>query len=476
MELSPRIIQGGMGAGVSSWRLARAVSSLGQLGVVSGVALEVLLARRLQDGDKDGSVRGALERFPIRETAERIYQKYFVRGGKPEAEPYRATPMHSIRENKSLAELCMVGNFVEVFLARQGHDNPVGINYLEKIQLPHLPSIYGAMLAGVACVIVGAGIAVRMPGVLDQFAHHEPASYEIQVTGASAESPTLVSFDPSHHTAALPDLERPAFLSIVSSNAVASTMVKRSNGRVDGFIVERFDAGGHNAPPRGRLQLDALGQPLYGEKDGVSIEKLRELGLPFWLAGGQARPENLRAALAMGASGIQVGTAFALCEESGLRAEYRAALLEKAAAGQATVFTDPLASPTGFPFKVASLEGTLSEPDVYDARKRVCDLGFLREAYLTTSGSIGYRCPAEPVEAWVAKGGDAAGTAGRKCLCNALLADIGLQQVRRDGYLEPPLITAGDDLRDISRFVAPGATSYTAREVVEALVAGVTAI
>ena len=39
MNNSPLIIQGGMGAGVSNWRLARAVSEQGQLGVVSGIAL-----------------------------------------------------------------------------------------------------------------------------------------------------------------------------------------------------------------------------------------------------------------------------------------------------------------------------------------------------------------------------------------------------------------------------------------------------
>jgi len=36
----PRIIQGGMGIAVSDWRLARAVSRLGQLGVVSGTAID----------------------------------------------------------------------------------------------------------------------------------------------------------------------------------------------------------------------------------------------------------------------------------------------------------------------------------------------------------------------------------------------------------------------------------------------------
>ena len=57
----PRIIQGGMGAGISDWRLARAVAAAGQLGVVSGTALDSILARRLQMGDPEGHLRRALD-------------------------------------------------------------------------------------------------------------------------------------------------------------------------------------------------------------------------------------------------------------------------------------------------------------------------------------------------------------------------------------------------------------------------------
>ena len=54
-----------MGVGISNWRLASAVSRLGQLGVVSGTALDQVLARRLQDGDPGGHVRRSLARFPV---------------------------------------------------------------------------------------------------------------------------------------------------------------------------------------------------------------------------------------------------------------------------------------------------------------------------------------------------------------------------------------------------------------------------
>ncbi|MCM2315102.1 MAG: nitronate monooxygenase, partial [Thermoanaerobaculia bacterium] len=456
--------------GVSSWKLARAVSSLGQLGVVSGIALDTLLARRLQDGDGEGNVRRALESFPVREMAERIWQKYFVAGGKAPEEPYQTVPMHSVKDTRTLSELCIVGNFVEVFLAREGHDNPVGINYLEKIQLPHLPSIYGAMLAGVTCVLMGAGIATRIPGVLDRLANHQPVSYELQVTGNEGQDAVVALFDPAEFFDGLPPLPRPRFFPIISSNVLATTMIKRSNGRVDGFIVEGPTAGGHNAPPRGQLRLNDAGEPQYGEKDEVDLDKLKSLGLPFWLAGGQATREKLQEALALGAAGVQVGTAFALCEESGLREDLKSAILRDAASGHARVLTDRHASPTGFPFKVAQLASTLSEPQVYEARQRVCDLGFLREVFRKPDGQIGYRCAAEPVDAYVAKGGDAEATEGRKCLCNALLANVGMGQIRRDGTVELPLVTAGDDISTIARFIRPGEATYSAKDVIEALV------
>ncbi len=82
MKNHPTIIQGGMGAGVSSWRLARAVGRAGQLGVVSGTALDQILVRRLQDGDPSGQVRHGLDHFPFPETAERIWRTYYIAGGK----------------------------------------------------------------------------------------------------------------------------------------------------------------------------------------------------------------------------------------------------------------------------------------------------------------------------------------------------------------------------------------------------------
>ena len=115
----PVIIQGGMGAGVSNWRLAQAVSRLGQLGVVSGTALDQILARRLQDGDSGGHTRRGLDAFPDRAMADRVWREYFIPGGRGERTPYRAVPPLTKDNPRELVELCIVANFVEVYLARQ---------------------------------------------------------------------------------------------------------------------------------------------------------------------------------------------------------------------------------------------------------------------------------------------------------------------------------------------------------------------
>jgi len=466
----PKIIQGGMGVGVSNWRLAQTVSKLGQLGVVSGTALDSLFVRRLADGDLGGYMRRGLDAFPFPDMARRIWAEYFTPGGKPADAPYPALPMHQRNSPRKVIELCMVSNFVEVFLAKEGHKNPVGINFLEKVQMPHLASIYGAMLAGVGYVLMGAGIPLHIPGVLDAFAAHHMAEYKLQVTGAGAEMDTFMRLNPADYAEGpLPILHRPRFLAIISSNTLANTMLRRANGPVNGFVIESPTAGGHNAPPRGKLQLNEAGEPVYGERDQVNLAEMRTLGVPFWLAGGYGNPEKLREALDEGAAGIQVGTAFAFSRESGMRADLKHKLIGQAIAGTGQVFTDPVASPTGFPFKVAQLEGTSSSFPIYQERKRVCDLGYLREPYAPSEGKIAYRCSAEPVDNYVAKGGKIEDTVGRKCLCNALMANIGHEQVRKDGSVEPPLITVGDDLNTIAQYLEPGQDSYSATHVVETL-------
>jgi nitronate monooxygenase len=466
----PRIIQGGMGIGVSSWELARAVSRLGHLGVVSGTAVDTVMIRRLQDGDEGGHVRRAMRAFPIPGVSEAVLRRYHLPSGRRDASssgsaPYKLLPMY--RKSVSLArqQVTMIANFVEVWLAKEGHDGLVGINLLTKVQMPNLPSLYGAMLAGVDYVLMGAGIPREIPGVLDALAEHRPARLKLDVDGPAGTEPDELVFDPREHvTGDHPPLRRPRFIPIVSASSLATTLARKASGRVDGFVVEGPTAGGHNAPPRGEPRFSDDGEPLYGERDVVDLDRIRELGLPFWLAGGAGTPDALRRALAAGAAGVQVGTLFAYCDESGFAPELKSRVLAGIAAGGVRVRTDPRASPTGYPFKVVHVNG-LEHQD--DRRVRNCDLGYLRTAYRGPDGTLGYRCAAEPVDQYVAKGGDVVETVGRRCLCNGLTANIGQPQSRGDGE-ELPLLTSGDDLVALGDFVR-GRTRYSAAEVVDYL-------
>ena len=467
----PMIIQGGMGVGVSCWVLAKAVSIRGHMGVVSGTALDTLFVRRLQDGDMGGHLRRALEDFPIPGVAQEILDRYFRPEGRAADEPYKAVPMYKQVVTRVRQQLTMAANYCEVWLAKEGHEGQVGINLLTKVQMPNLDSLYGAMLAKVDYVLMGAGIPKEIPGILDRFAEHLPASLRLDVDGGG--EPAVMTFDPREHSAEPPvEMKRPFFLPIIASNSLATMLARKASGRVDGFIIEAPTAGGHNAPPRGEQTLNERGEPVYGERDEVCLAKMRDLGLPFWLAGGTGSPEKLQEALDEGAAGIQVGTLFAYTEESGFRADLKEQVLRQALDDEIDVLTDGRASPTGFPFKVVQLGGTMSQPAEYAARERVCDLGYLRSTYRMPNGRLGYRCPAEPVDTYLKKGGDQADTAGRKCLCNALMADVGHGQVREDGSVEKPLITSGDDLRIIRRFLGQGRHTYSAGDVLDYLLSG----
>ena len=465
-----RIIQGGMGVGVSGSTLARAVSRLGQLGVVSGTALDIVLSRRLQAGDSGGDVRRALEHFPFPDMARRVLDRYFVPGGKPRERSFLPVPRHSIPPHRRLTELVVLANFVEVFLAKEGHEGSIGINFLEKIQLPTLPSLFGAMLARVDYVLMGAGIPRTIPGILDDLAAGKAVKLKLDVEESVPGDEFASEFDPREFCGGDPPaLIRPRFLAIISSAALAIALARKATGRVDGFVIEGPSAGGHNAPPRGSVQLRGKGEPIYGERDLPDLEKIKLLGLPFWLAGSYGQPDKLAEALRLGASGVQVGTAFAFCEESGLDPELKRRVIAKSREGTLEVFTDPAASPTGFPFKVLQMEETASDSRVYADRKRICDIGYLRHPYRTPGGAIGYRCPGEPVENYLQKGGEIADTVGRKCLCNGLIANMGLAQVQAGGQEEKPLLTAGDDVRSVARFLKGGRDTYSASDVIQHL-------
>ena len=460
----PKVIQGGMGVAVSNWNLARAVSLSGGMGVVSGTAIDAVLIRRLESGDVDGSVRRALKAFPNQSTAEEILNKYFIEGGKSSDTPYSNAPKLRIETNRHSQDLLIVGSFVEVWLAKEGHTNPVGINFLEKIQMGTAASAFGAMLAGVDYVIMGAGIPRELPRYLTEISQLKGSYITIDVV--NGESQKIVINPADFVDVNSVNIKRPMFLAIIINDVLAAYLARDESSRPDGFIIEGPSAGGHNAPPRGKVQFDDDNEPIYGPRDLANLEKMKNYGYPFWLAGGFGGAGRLKDALALGAAGVQVGTLFALSQDSGFTDEIRNQILDSMKDGSFEIHTDMKASPTGFPIKIVSLPGTTAIPEVFAARPKLCDMGYLREPILLKSGSLAYRCPSEPVIPYLKKDGTEEETIGRKCLCNGLFANIGLGQHRRDGYEEAPIVTLGSDVDGCRELLKLYPNGWSAKEAV----------
>ena len=461
----PKIVQGGMGVGVSRWRLAQRVSRYGQLGVISATAPDNLLIRGLQNGDPDGELREALEQFPNQDIARRIFERFFIKGGKAPGERYilnqfpafeRTGDSEFMLRNKELEDTLVAGAFVEVYLAKRGHTNPIGANFLNKIGWAQLPTLYGTMLAGVDVVLIGAGFPRDIPEILSSFVLRDVGKMSIPVSGKKYN----ILFDPKRF--ATNRLSRPIFLGIVGNH-----IGMRGISNADGFVVEGTIAGGHNPPARSKL-LNDIGEPLYGLKDEIDFEfvatQLKQNGghQCYWLAGNYAT--RLAEALSRGASGVQVGTPFAFCTESGITPELKQRALTAILAG-AKAYTNARASPTGFPFKELLVPGTIAFPEVYAERERRCDIGFLAELYEDDKGNIVTRCPAEPEDTYRRKGGRLEDTVGRKCLCNGLSATIGLGMPGMPG--EQPLMTSGADFTAVKDLVKKHGFEYSAEQVID---------
>lgn len=446
-----RLIQAGMGVNISCPGLARAVSPIfGCLGTVSGTALHIVVDRLAQRGDADGSIRLALDEFSAvyPEVALELGKRwapYFDRLVKHD-EPFIRTPYFEYGYTDKTEQLCywltVFGNYWAVKTAKRGHDGPVAINYLTEIDEAHGAAIYGAMLAGVDAIVAGAGIPKYFPSIFRSYFSGEVARYRGRVVGGEGIE---IVFDPKgvlgHQYGGLAP---PAFMPIVASTTLAR-MFSRMNDKgervVHGLVVENETAGGHNAPPRDKpVAYNGYGEPLYSlEANAVDFAELQALGLPFFLAGSYGASRRLYDAEVLGAQGIQVGSRFALCEESGMDPAIRQRVRELASRGELVVRRNPRISPTGFPFNAVNLEGLVYDTGSMEAnRKRRCDVCQLQHRAIGPTGELVHICPAEPLASHRKKGGRDDDTDGRGCVCNGLLATAGLGQP-----WEPPMVTLG---------------------------------
>lgn len=181
---------------------------------------------------------------------------------------------------------------------------------------------------------------------------------------------------------------------------------------IDAVIAQGYEAGGHRGVFDPQAADDALGT--------LSLTRclVRALEVPVIAAGGIMDGAGVAAALRLGASAVQLGTAFVACDESAADAAYRAALFSDAA--RHTVMTRAI---SGRPARCLANRftalGARIGPDQVPDYPRAYDAGKALNAAAKAAGETGYGAQ------WAGQGAPLARALSVQTLMRELIADIG---------------------------------------------------
>jgi nitronate monooxygenase len=155
---------------------------------------------------------------------------------------------------------------------------------------------------------------------------------EVRCEVVEALRPEIVSFHFGLPDPALVDRVKRAGAKILSSATTVAEAVWLQDHGCDAVIAQGLEAGGH----RGTfLSADVSGQ---AGTMALVPQIVDAVTIPVIAAGGIADPRGVAAALALGASAVQVGTAYLFCPEATLSPLHRQALAS--ARDDSTVITN----------------------------------------------------------------------------------------------------------------------------------------
>jgi nitronate monooxygenase len=158
-------------------------------------------------------------------------------------------------------------------------------------------------------------------GAKPSYRPYEPIRFEDQVQVLLDEGISAFSFIcgiPSKQI--LDEFRRQGTVQIGTATTVDEAIALQQAG-VDVIVASGFEAGGH----RGSF-LQSSEDSLTGTMALVP-QVVDAVRLPVVAAGGIGDARGIMAAFALGAEGVQMGTAFLVCEESGANTHHRKALL-----------------------------------------------------------------------------------------------------------------------------------------------------
>ena len=158
-------------------------------------------------------------------------------------------------------------------------------------------------------------------GVLPSYHPYEPIRFEDQVQVLLDEGIPAFSFICGIPSKSILDEFRLKGVALIGTATTPDEAVALEQAGVDVIVASGFEAGGH----RGSF-LQPSEDSLTGTMALVP-QVVDAVRLPVVAAGAIGDARGIVAAFALGAEGVQMGTAFLACEESGVNAYHRAALL-----------------------------------------------------------------------------------------------------------------------------------------------------
>ena len=179
----------------------------------------------------------------------------------------------------------------------------------------------------------------RVGGAQPSFTPYKPMRFEDQARAVLEVKPPVFSFITGIPPKEILDEARKQKIVIMGTATTPDEAVALEQAGVDIVVASGFEAGGH----RGSF-LGSAEDSLTGTMSLVP-QTVDAISIPVVAAGGIADARGIAAAFALGAEGVQMGTVFLACEESGAHPVHREAILSGRAAHTALTrgFTGRLA-------------------------------------------------------------------------------------------------------------------------------------